>query len=167
MAANYSIMTARVKSRLQVTEMRFLIPTSGVTKKNWEMKRLDWIWYTCYTPSVKLPTSWTGLYSCLFHELGDSLFIFCPLHELASTHAHFTNWAILCSFFAHFMNWPLLLPISRTGRFFVHFLPTSWTGQICMLHLRLGCSPLSIVVPSSLTGHKMYKESPSSWNGQG
>jgi hypothetical protein len=36
------------------------------------------------------------------------------------------------------------LPISWTGWFFVHFLPTSWTGQICMLCLRLDCWPLNI-----------------------
>jgi hypothetical protein len=124
-----------------------------------------------------LLTSWTCLYSC-------------PLHELASTLAHFMNWPLLlptswtclyscplhelASTLAHFMNWPLLLPISRTGRFFVHFLPTSWNRQICMLRLRLGCWPLHIfmhmmckfVVPSSWTGQKMNKESPSSWNGQ-
>jgi hypothetical protein len=46
----------------------------------------------CYTPSVKLPISWTGqttgLYCCSFHELGDSLFIFCPVHELDTTNSH-------------------------------------------------------------------------------
>jgi hypothetical protein len=39
---------------------------------------------------------------------------------------------------AHIMNrpnnWPILLSISRTGRFFVNFLPSSWTGHYKFTH---------------------------------
>jgi hypothetical protein len=74
----------------------------------------------CYTPSVKLPISWTGqiigLYSCPFHDLGESLSIFCPVHEPGTTNLHITCIKILRGQKPNLKRNIQICPVHEVGR---------------------------------------------------
>jgi hypothetical protein len=75
---------------------------------------------------VKFPISEigqiSGLYFCSFHELGDSLFIFCPVHELQiyTSYEEASNLTSNGTYkSAQFMKWAEIWPVHEMGNFTV------------------------------------------------